>query len=419
MVHLTHTSALDALLHERGGLRTVSQPIVDLTTGRPVAYEALARFGCGAPTDAVFDDARRRGLGHQLEAEAIASALRGGPPPPGTRLSVNLSPSALTSAAVLAGLPEDLTRITVEVTENELVAHEEAIEASLAALRARGAQIAVDDAGAGYASLRQVMQLGPDIIKLDRSLIMGAHADPAKRALIRAFVAFGHDLGGQVCAEGIEVAEELRTLADLDVSTGQGYLFARPGPDWPAVAPDSAALCSGALGAALRGTAATDLYDSDVTLETVGRALAACRTYEDLGDCLETIGRLLDAPEVSISRLVDQNGVDPGLLSCAGLRWQREPVYPLASFPATARALTTDEALQVLVSDAEADAAERALLRENGYEALLLIPLRFRGAPAGTMEIFSTRERAWTRRQITLARAVAHQIAMLLAHLDG
>jgi EAL domain-containing protein (putative c-di-GMP-specific phosphodiesterase class I) len=407
-----------ALVAGFGGIRSAYQPIVDLTTGRAVAFEALARFGNGEPPATVFEHARRLGLGHELEAAAVAAALAAGPPPPGTRLSINLSPSALASDAVVRGLPADLGRYIVEITENELVAHSDAVDERLVELRGRGALIAVDDAGAGYASLRQVMQLRPDIIKLDRSLVMDAHEDAAKRALIHAFVSFGRRIDGSVCAEGIERAEELHVLADLDVATGQGYLFARPGEAWPAVDPPSAEVCTVSLGAALRGAEATGERDTEATLETVGRIIAACTSFADLDRCVETTQLLLGVPEISISRVVPgPPGAGAGIVACAGPRWTAEPVYALRDFPATARVLASDEALQVLVSDPAADPVERDLLAANGYGALLLVPLVLRGVAVGTLEAYRPEERPWTRRQITLARAVAHQLALLLGHL--
>jgi EAL domain-containing protein (putative c-di-GMP-specific phosphodiesterase class I) len=404
------------LLADCGGISSVYQPIVDLTTGRAIAYEALARFGDGRSPAVVFDHARRLGAGVEAEAVAIDSALRSGPPPLGARLSVNLSPSGLVAEAAVGRLPADLSRFVVEITENELVANDELVGGRLADLRARGALIAVDDAGAGYASLRQVMQLRPDIIKLDRSLISGVHEDPAKRALIRAFVTFARDLGSRVCGEGIEHVDELRALADLDVATGQGYVLGRPAPPWPTVESHGVAVCAASLRDALRGTDALPEDDAEVTLETVARRLAACRTYEQLDECVMVVQQLLDVPEITISRVVGGPGAT-GIVACAGSRWAQEPVYALHDFPATADALATGDALQVLASDGTADPVERRLMAEHGYGALLLVPLVLHAAPVGLLEVFSREERPWSRRQIAQARAVGHQVALLLPHL--
>jgi EAL domain-containing protein (putative c-di-GMP-specific phosphodiesterase class I) len=407
---------LSTLLEAHGGLRPVFQPIVNLTTGRPVAYEALARFGSGTAPDGVFREARRIGLGPALEAHAARAALEIGAAPAATRVCINFSPSALASREVIACLPRDLNRVTIEVTENELVTHQDLVVGRLGELRHRGAEIAVDDAGAGYASLRQVMQLRPDIIKLDRSLVTGAHADPAKRALIDAFVGFARRIGGRVCAEGIEELDELQTLADLDVGAGQGYVFARPAAPWPAVDAAAAATCVARLERALAGATLAQEHDADVTIETVGRVLAACATLDDLESCLSSTARLLAVPEICISRVIDRDGV-PAVEVCAGGHWDSDRVYELRDYPATAQALATNEALQVLVSDPAADAAELRLLARHSYGALLLVPLVRQGRPVGLMEAFSPDERPWSRRQIRLARAVGHQLAVTLPHL--
>jgi EAL domain-containing protein (putative c-di-GMP-specific phosphodiesterase class I) len=409
-------TALATLLEAFGGLRPVFQPVVNLTTGQPVSYEALARFGSGASPEAVFREARRIGLGPQLEAHAAGAALATGEPPAGTRLSINFSPTALASVEVMACLPTDLGRVIIEVTENELVTHQDLVVDRLAELRRRGAEIAVDDAGAGYASLRQVMHLRPEVIKLDRSLVTGAHADPAKRALIDAFVGFARRIGGRVCAEGIEMLEELRTLADLDVGTGQGWVFARPGTPWPAVDATAAAACVACLERALAGAGMPQERDTDVTLETVGRVLASCGTLDDLDGCLASTASLLDVPEICISRVVDLDGA-PGVEVCAGGHWDTQGSYALGDYPATEHALATNEALQVLVSDPSADDAEVRHLLRHGYGALLLVPLVRRGRPVGLIEAYSREERPWSRRQIRLARAVGHQLAVALPHL--
>ncbi len=140
-------------------------------------------------------------------------------------------------------LPERLDGLVIEITENELVSGDPAIHKALAALRARGARLAVDDTGAGYAGLTHVMRLQPDIIKLDRALTTGVDLDPAKAPLISSFVRYARDIDAAVCAEGVETLAELERLADLDVAYGQGYGIARPSAPWVPVAPEATAAC--------------------------------------------------------------------------------------------------------------------------------------------------------------------------------
>src|SRR5206468_12072112 len=155
----------------------VFQPVVDLRTGLVAGYEALARFeGSRRPPNAWFAQAHRCGLGIELEIAAAQAQLAMPHRPAGTRLSINLSPTAMLSVEAEELLAGDLSHVILEVTEDELMAEGDALEQRLADLRARGALLAVDDIGAGYAGLKQVMRLRPDVLKLDRSLVDGVAA---------------------------------------------------------------------------------------------------------------------------------------------------------------------------------------------------------------------------------------------------
>lgn len=232
-----------AVLEDPDGIRPVFQPLLDLHTGVVAGYEALARFpnsGSARTPDLWVAEAHRCGLGPDLEAQAVRAAFSIERPDEAF-LSVNLSPSVAGSRQVLDALPEDLTGVVLELTEHEALSGEgDGLDATLADLRARGARIAVDDAGAGYAGLQHVMRLRPDIVKLDRALVTGVAGDPARAALIECFVTFARRTNAQVCAEGIENAEDLRTLAALGVDYAQGYLLARPAAPWTSIDPAAA-----------------------------------------------------------------------------------------------------------------------------------------------------------------------------------
>ena len=234
----TERLEIEALLKSADPIVPVFQPIVDLRTGRLVGFEALARFpdGDGRTPDAFFNQASRCGLGPQLEGVALAAAMRAPERPADTYLSLNCTPSAVSSAMVRGSLPDDLSDIVIEITEHELAPEDGALEQGLAELRSRGARIAIDDAGAGYAGLQQIMRVQPDIIKLDRSLVEGVDADSAKAALIEFFVVFARRIEASVCCEGIETPGELGTLASLGVNLGQGYLLGRPAAPWSPIA---------------------------------------------------------------------------------------------------------------------------------------------------------------------------------------
>jgi EAL domain-containing protein (putative c-di-GMP-specific phosphodiesterase class I) len=223
----------------------VFQPLVSLASGEAVGYEALARFDGkpGLPPSWWFSQAHRFGLGAALEAEAVRVALAAEGRPEGTFLSVNVSPSALATPEVRELLPPDLHGVVLEVTEEERVVDVDALQRHLDPLRSRGARIAVDDAGEGYAGLQQVMSMRADIIKLDRALVADVHTDPAKIALTGSLVLFARSTGAAVCAEGIETLDELRVLIHLGVAYGQGSALGRPAEPWPRVRAEAAGIC--------------------------------------------------------------------------------------------------------------------------------------------------------------------------------
>jgi EAL domain-containing protein (putative c-di-GMP-specific phosphodiesterase class I) len=214
-----------------GGPVVVLQPIVDLATGARTGAEALSRFPAGwekAP-DTVFAEAHSIGEGHRLELLALQRAAALLPRVSGY-VSLNISPTALLTReclAFLATLP--LHRVVLELSEHERVEDYAALAAALAPLRARGMQLAVDDVGAGFSSLRHVVTTAPDVLKLDRSIVSGVDADPVLARLVTALVEFAHGCGARVVAEGVETAAEHAVLRAAGVDDGQGWHFGRPG----------------------------------------------------------------------------------------------------------------------------------------------------------------------------------------------
>ena len=226
------------------GLSSAYQPIVDLARGTTVGYEALARFqGPERNPMAWFAAARALGRHGELEAAALRTALRERDAlPPNCFLTVNVSPDLLTDPAVREVWLEQghLGGVVVELTEQVPITSYDALEGDLAALRAAGALVAVDDAGAGYAGLRHLLVLRPEIIKLDRDLVCDVDLDEAKVALVEMIGTFAGRIDAWLLAEGVERDGELDVLASLGVPLVQGYLLARPGPAWPAVDGDVA-----------------------------------------------------------------------------------------------------------------------------------------------------------------------------------
>lgn len=214
----------------------VVQPIVDLATGTTVGFEALSRFTDpgGAPRrpDQVFAEAALVGLGVRFELAAARAALDLLPDlPPGTYLSVNLSPQAVCDPRTYDLLHDlALDRVVVELTEHDQVEDYTTIVHALAALRARGLRLAIDDAGSGFAGLHHLAELSPDLIKLDIAFVRDIDTDPVRRAVARALIGFAAEVGATLIAEGIETPAELDELRRLGAPLGQGFLLARPGP---------------------------------------------------------------------------------------------------------------------------------------------------------------------------------------------
>jgi EAL domain-containing protein (putative c-di-GMP-specific phosphodiesterase class I) len=218
----------------RGQPDIVFQPIYDLRTRRIAGVEALSRFNQlpQQTPDVWFSQAAAVGMGPALEAAAASSALRAlDSLPPDVYVSLNASPEFITSGKLEEVLSRvDMTRVLIELTEHASITDYSAILHALAPLRAAGLRIAIDDAGAGYASMRHILSVEPDRIKLDISLTHGIDHDPKRRALASAFIAFGNETNIAIIAEGVETAAELECLQRLGVMKVQGYYLARPMP---------------------------------------------------------------------------------------------------------------------------------------------------------------------------------------------
>lgn len=211
----------------------VYQPIVDLQTREVAGVEALARFTHEPPRtpDVWFGQAAAVGLLLDLELAAVRRAVEALTALPSARyLAVNLSPeSAATKDFRDLASQSAPSRLVVEVTEHAAVDDYERVSAGLAGIREMGVRLAIDDAGAGFASLRHILRLAPDIIKLDMSLTRNIDTDRPRRALAAALISFAQEIEASIVAEGIETAAELEALSGLGVQFGQGYHLGYPG----------------------------------------------------------------------------------------------------------------------------------------------------------------------------------------------
>jgi EAL domain-containing protein (putative c-di-GMP-specific phosphodiesterase class I) len=210
------------------------QPIVAWRERRVFGYEALLRSDEPLMKDPgeILDAAERLGrlplLGRAVRASVAAASAKA---PGGTKLFVNLHSVDLNDDELYspdAPLSRIASRVVLEVTERASLDGVGDLEARMAKLRGLGFQIAIDDLGAGYAGLTSFTRLGPEVAKLDMSLIRGVDTDPKRQSIVRAMKKLCDELGIAVVAEGVETAAERGMLVLLGCDLLQGYLFGRP-----------------------------------------------------------------------------------------------------------------------------------------------------------------------------------------------
>lgn len=328
------------------GLASAYQPIVDTSRGTVVGYEALARFPGFAERnpEAWFTAARRHGRSADLESATLRMALRERASlPPNCFLTLNVSPELLTTEQIRSVWRQegDLGGLIIELTEQTPIDSYLELEPDLHQLRSAGALIAVDDAGAGYAGLRHLLQLRPSMIKIDRELILDVDRDEAKRALIEMLGIFASRVDAWILAEGVERVEELDTLVSLGVPLVQGYLLARPGPPWAGI-------------------------ELEVAHRLAARQASVERTI--LRDVVEHAPAVLTLPQA-----VDAFNRDPGLASVVLID---ADLRPLALLTPDAAALgMVSQAMRANLDTPLGDALDRSMTRESSqrFEPLLVI----------------------------------------------
>jgi len=224
-----HRRGLIRAVIDGARFRPVFQPVVDLATGEVVGYEALTRFADGRRPDVVFEDAHDVGLGVGLETACASAAVLGARGlPAGTWLAVNLSPASVISGAVGAMAEAADRPLVIEITEHVEVESYAAVRTAI-----RGCpevRLSVDDAGAGYASLRHILELRPDFVKLDIGLVRHIDSDPARQALAAGLRHYAQQTRTVLIAEGVETPAERDVLQRLGIPLAQGYLCGHPEP---------------------------------------------------------------------------------------------------------------------------------------------------------------------------------------------
>ena len=216
---------------EREAFSPVFQPIVALSDRSPIAFEALTRFHDGSPPDRRFVEAESVGMSLRLEAATLTMALKSlRDIPVGMALTLNVSPGLLVEGRLLKRLLEPVGRaIILEITEHRRIEDYDVVRRALLDLPVT-VGLAIDDAGAGFASLRHVIELRPDYVKLDRGLVSGVDLHKGRHAVLAGMVQFAQSAGCRLIAEGVETEAEHEALFELGVEYGQGFLYAAPAP---------------------------------------------------------------------------------------------------------------------------------------------------------------------------------------------
>lgn len=221
----------------RGDLSVVYQPIVSLSTMEPFAYEALVRSNSPhwVSPPKLFDEAIKSrcvgALGRAIRELATTHCTE-------MPLFLNVHPNEFDESWLVQ--PDDpiFTHdqpIYLEVTESVPLTHFAYCHSVLREIRGKGVSLAVDDLGAGYSNLKYIVDLKPEIVKLDRTLIADLSEDRRAQVLVRHIVRLCHELGARVVAEGIEQETEMKVVVDCGAHYGQGYYFARPAYPAPGV----------------------------------------------------------------------------------------------------------------------------------------------------------------------------------------
>ncbi len=239
---------LQDILNQRT-LSALFQPIMDFSSGTFIGFEGLIRGPANSPMHSpanLFGAARQQGLSLEIEmlSRQIVLETFADQGLPG-KLFLNVSPETLThpsfkngqTLAYLENLGVDPKRVVIEITENQPTFDFDAMRNALLHYRGMGFQIAMDDLGAGFSSLRLWSELRPEYVKIDMHFVQGVNSDPLKQQFLKSIQQIAKSSGTQVIAEGIETDAEFRVIRDIGIACGQGYFIARPSPTPPLNAP--------------------------------------------------------------------------------------------------------------------------------------------------------------------------------------
>lgn len=236
-------------LMQHENFQTAFQPILTLAEGETIGFEVLNRPNSTPifPTTEEFytyigksnNVFRIEGFLRNLSLKKYAEQLNQTSSHEGGLLFLNIQPQVLTDRSYRSGTTLDLLKkyklspdqVVLELTEKEAVMDYGEFEKTIDNYRQQGFRIAVDDAGTGYNSLKTIISLKPEFIKLDKSLIRDIHIEPAQQQLVSLLLEFSAQSNTKIIAEGIESCLELSFLKELGIHFGQGYALGRPKPE--------------------------------------------------------------------------------------------------------------------------------------------------------------------------------------------
>lgn len=212
-------------------LTVIHQPIYDLTDWHLIGHECLMRHKDDPERSPHELLARARAAGSTLELElhvagkAIATL---DPAHPDRFIAINVSPETLASPALKRVIPEGIaSQLVIELNAQDTAADPQAVRAAIETLKER-AWVAVSSKGAGFAGLQALVDLGPDIVKIDPDFLTGIATDTSRRALLKALVQFAAETGVTLIAQGVETRDDLQALRELGIRFAQGNILGKP-----------------------------------------------------------------------------------------------------------------------------------------------------------------------------------------------
>ncbi len=395
---------LEQVLNENR-IRSVFQPIIDLSDGSVYGYEALSRGPIGTrleTADALFSAAAAAGETQRLERvcrfRSIAAAAG---IPSGCFLFLNLSPRVLEEQN--AGLSREVMeqsrlaqeRVVLEITEKQAVADFALLKDALLYYYRQGFKVAIDDAGAGHNSLRAVTEVRPHYIKLDMALVRGIDSDPAKSALVSALIIFAKRIDAKVLAEGIETVDELATIIDIQVDLGQGFLLGRPSTGFIEPRPEITAFIREKF--ALQRAAP---MPKRMAINTIARRAPALMPTAYTSELLEIFDRNSDLDSIVLTEF----GAPVGLVSRTKLYERLSHPFGVAIYAKRpARLVMDDSYIAVDAKDSIEDVARKVTHRRRTemYEEIVVLENGVYSGVVSVRDLLHT----MTEFQATMARS--------------